>query len=283
MTEFSASPRHRARLGTCLSPETPIYRHRSTIDCDTVVHSLPAETLEREVGRLIDLLVPDEATWQSLLQAAEKAASCTETIMNRQQAAQMLADGEERYRRVKQLYLALEIDETEYRARQAQYRQDLARLRAASTISSAPLAFCRAKLVLLQTAWQSGSLAEQRILAREVFEDIGIDLDSGRITAFRLKPWMEDYLRVLAASLTGIGPLRADGLNHPESNLYRSVLARLYPPSTTPVQVPTRLEQQVRNETLRRRYATGETLTDLARCFRISPQRVHQIVHEQRK
>jgi hypothetical protein len=38
-----------------------------------------------------------------------------------------------------------------------------------------------------------------------------------------------------------------------------------------------------RNEEIRARYATGETISYLARRFDISEQRVHQIVHGKRK
>lgn len=39
-----------------------------------------------------------------------------------------------------------------------------------------------------------------------------------------------------------------------------------------------RTAQRSRNELIRLRYAAGESISDLARAFGISPQRVHQIV-----
>jgi Mor family transcriptional regulator len=39
-----------------------------------------------------------------------------------------------------------------------------------------------------------------------------------------------------------------------------------------------RLDTKARDEIIRKRYATGERLSDLARDFGISPQRVYQIV-----
>jgi hypothetical protein len=38
---------------------------------------------------------------------------------------------------------------------------------------------------------------------------------------------------------------------------------------------------KVRNEEIRQRYANGEGLSDLARAYRLSPQRVYQIVRNQ--
>jgi Mor family transcriptional regulator len=40
-----------------------------------------------------------------------------------------------------------------------------------------------------------------------------------------------------------------------------------------------RLDTQTRNEEIRKRHAAGERLSDLARVFGISPQRVYQIVN----
>jgi Mor family transcriptional regulator len=40
-----------------------------------------------------------------------------------------------------------------------------------------------------------------------------------------------------------------------------------------------RLDTHTRNQRIRQRYEAGETLSDLARAFEISPQRVHQIVN----
>ena len=41
---------------------------------------------------------------------------------------------------------------------------------------------------------------------------------------------------------------------------------------------PQRLTTKQRNEQLRKRFANGERISDLAREFGITPQRVHQIV-----
>jgi hypothetical protein len=274
---------HRTRQGSLCSPDAPVYRHRSSARCDTTLHSLPAPTLEREVGRLIDLLIPAEATWQTRMPSVAATLSQPDSTTHRQRDAQAVADGEERFARAKQLYLGLEIDEAEYRTYQAQYRHDLEQLRIASSASSAQLAYCRAKLVTLQTAWQSGSVSEQRGLVRSLFHELVVDLDRCRITAFRLKTWLHDYLHVCAVCLAGLAPPGASALNLPESDLGQTILARLYPPSAHPAPGPARVIQQARNASLRRRYADGETLSDLARAFGFSPQRAHQIVHAHRK
>ena len=44
-----------------------------------------------------------------------------------------------------------------------------------------------------------------------------------------------------------------------------------------------KLQPLSRNEQISQRYAEGDSLSDLASAFAISPQRVYQIVHHKRK
>jgi hypothetical protein len=44
-----------------------------------------------------------------------------------------------------------------------------------------------------------------------------------------------------------------------------------------------RLDTRSRDELIRKRYAAGERISDLAREFGITPQRVHQIVNDKQK
>jgi DNA-binding XRE family transcriptional regulator len=43
------------------------------------------------------------------------------------------------------------------------------------------------------------------------------------------------------------------------------------------------VDNQTRNQLIRRRHAAGESQTTLAREFGISPQRVYQIIHHKNK
>jgi Mor family transcriptional regulator len=43
------------------------------------------------------------------------------------------------------------------------------------------------------------------------------------------------------------------------------------------------LKKSERNKLIRERYAAGETLVELAKAFGLSHQRIHQIIHGQRK
>jgi transposase-like protein len=44
-----------------------------------------------------------------------------------------------------------------------------------------------------------------------------------------------------------------------------------------------RLDTRSRDELIRKRHAAGERISDLAREFGITPQRVHQIVNDKQK
>ena len=124
-------------------------------------------------------------------------------------------------------------------------------------------------------------MSEQRASVRAVFDDIVVDLDTGRITAFRLKPWADDYLQTCAAALAGPMvsiqrmPIPADPIS--------IVLAHLYPTPAPRPPLPAKRVQQARNARVRERYAHGETLAELARAYGPSTQRVHQLVHGRRR
>ena len=76
----------------------------------------------------------------------------------------------------------------------------------------------------------------------------------------------------------------ATGLHSLESAIQK-ILTRLYAGFSFP-EKPINLshvKKSERNAQIRARYANGEALSDLAREFGLSPQRVYQIVHRKRK
>jgi len=62
------------------------------------------------------------------------------------------------------------------------------------------LALCLNAVEQLIRVWASGSDADRQSLVRGLFTSVTCDLDTRRITDFRLKPWAERYL-VLRATL----------------------------------------------------------------------------------
>lgn len=74
---------------------------------------------------------------------------------------------------------------------------------------------------------------------------------------------------------TGSSPVGAMFVPSALSDAVQGILSLLYSEF--------RLDTQARNQQIRERYTAGERLSDLARKFGISPQRVYQIVHFKNK
>ena len=164
----------------------------------------------------------------------------------------------------------------------ARYRQELEHLTAAvvsPTDLQVQLDYCIAKLMMLQEAWRSGTALERRTTLHGIFEEIVIDLDTRRITAFRLKTWAMDYLKACASQLSEQGTAHDGHAVDPDQ-----ILLRVLYHGAAPVVPPfDRAAKQVRNHSISERYCAGETLEELSRAYGITPQRVHQIVRGHRK
>jgi len=296
--EQEPGARGRTRLGTVGGAHKHIYRHPSNKECSIHTHSLPAELLESEVGHLIDLLCIPNDTLTALKQPFGDMNLEPVELPSEATRLKALTLYEQRLSRAKQLYLSLDIDEEEYKRLIGEYRQVINRLKAAAltpTEYALHLEYCATKMRQMQSLWQTGPNPECRAALRDLFEEFVIDLDTERITSFRLKPWADSYLRACASVFTpqaypcgGAQPLETVGsqsklLEGSLEAVSRVILARLYADSPSAIVLPATEVRQVRNQALRRRHAEGETLSDLAREFRISPQRVHQIVRGRKR
>ena len=82
---------------------------------------------------------------------------------------------------------------------------------------------------------------------------------------------------------TGLQPVRVTGLHTLESSIH-TLITRLYAGFSIPEKPITQkhVPKSERNMRLILRYSAGEGLSDLAREFRLSPQRVFQIVNGRR-
>jgi hypothetical protein len=75
--------------------------------------------------------------------------------------------------------------------------------------------------------------------------------------------------------VVGSSPTRVKFVPSALSDAVQGILAILYS--------DLRLDTKTRDEIIRKRHAAGERISDLAREFGITPQRVHQIVNFKRK
>jgi hypothetical protein len=150
----------------------PHYIHPPEGRCDTHTRSLPAEHVERAVARLIDLLCLPAEALEARIRHAQHRVEAVDTDRHRQRVRL-----EARLARIRELYLTLEMDQTEYRTRTAACRQALQQLDARPSASEHVflLAACAHEVQQLQAVWSSGTAAERNAAIRRVFEDITID------------------------------------------------------------------------------------------------------------
>jgi len=172
------------------------------------------------------------------------------------------------------------------------------------------LAMCMDVVNKVADLWDTASPEDRQGMARNLFEYLVYDLDTRRITDFRLKPWADRFL-ILRAQLydddpTGVGG-EESGVGEGKENPYapgqdlhtemphRGLRTTSFPKVLFAVNFVTAIAYQgrilpshpvtdgttakhMRNEEIRHRHRRGESLASLAEVFGISEQRVSQIV-----
>ena len=177
------------------------------------------------------------------------------------------------------------ISREEYLRRVERNERELASWQLRTTESeqlALELGMCLQTVEHLNRMWAVATDEDRQGMVRHLFEEIAYDLDRRQIVDFRLKPWAEHFLFLrtelyaqeqdaLEGHENRVTPAGYEHRGFLLSELARTVLKRagvfvdvLRPPS--------------RPEQIRQRYASGERLSDLAREYGISPQRVWQIV-----
>ncbi len=129
--------------------------------------------------------------------------------------------------------------------------------------------------------WDETSSEDKQGFTQSLFSEIIFDLDTHRITGFKLKPWVEPFLQVhvsTQACLEGFEPITAPLPTTKES--MQHFLSLLY--SEQPAEWQT-WEKRERNAEIYRRYLAGEDSVMLAQAFGLSDRRVRSIIERERK
>jgi hypothetical protein len=251
-----------------------------------------ADTLEAEFVRLLEGLSihPDQLTSMSELGIqmsgivhvnddiaveAEKRAAIARLNRKKNNNLYLLKQGE--------------ISIEEYKAIADECDRELAHWEARTTEKAkiaVELAVAAEAFTKITTMWETSSDEDKQGLARTLFQYIVFDLDTHRIVDFRLKSWADRYMTLRTALYDNENGLEPDysvqgqdtdvtltGNEHIRFSLSSVVKWLLKHCGITREKMP-----KNRNERIRERYALGEALSELAREFGISPQRVYQIV-----
>jgi len=288
------------------------YRHKAGVSCGVTNRSVPCAEYEADVARLLKLM---EVTPEALGLMTELAIQADlehkpergdkDPEREKQEA---IALCHRRIEAIVTLYKEGRVDYDEYRETVDKNEREIAHWEARTTETekiALELAMCMDVVNNMAAMWAMASPEDRQGMARNLFEYLVYDLDTRRITDFRLKPWADRFL-ILRASLYDLEkgevreeketPQALEGVHTemPHSHAtsfpkirYAMVLAiRIayygLPRPTSPVSngTPTKCE---RNAEIRRRHQNGEALPSLAETFGISEQRIAQIVRGQRK
>jgi DNA invertase Pin-like site-specific DNA recombinase len=268
----------------------PRYRHVGPCSCGSKSVSVPTRVLESEFVALLEALAFD-ADLIDLLKAAARAAqpsaSDSERRSSTEARAASIALCNRRIRAAVTLFRDGRMDEADYRQRVASNERRMAELEA--QMEGEAQAELRLEQVITTIAnvrrlWAVANDADRQSLARALFEELHIDLDSRRITGFRLLPWAEGYLIARASLLPASQSIGTDmvlgsprtmsvpTIEEATQRVLRFARAHRVPPS--PAQQP----HPVRNEAIRAAHANGVSMTALSALYGLSYPRIWYIV-----
>src|SRR5258708_4412062 len=153
---------------------------------------------------------------------------------------------------------------------------------------------CAGIVGTLSQLWENGTDAERSEMIHDLFDEIVVNVDTRRITSFKLKPWVDQFLTV-RASLYEVENQKTPPEIGAGSEFIGSDTAmppRGSSPYPTLFQISFCIRHvkcadwhlasgeiaSERNQTILEKYDAGYTLMQLAQMFHISYQRAHQII-----
>ncbi len=182
----------------------PRYRHADrNRDCGAQNRSVKAEVLEGEFARLVRALVvkPEVAS-----QMAEVFAQATQRQTSDDRRAEILAEialCKQRIKNAEVLFLKARIDQPELDRHLEENETEIARLQVELSEESQIREMIELSIHMLGemgNQWESASTEEKQAFAQSLFSEVVFDLDTHRITGFKLKPWVEPFLQVQVSS-----------------------------------------------------------------------------------
>ena len=148
------------------------------------------------------------------------------------------------------------------------------------------LTLCVEAVHRLSSLWEVSTDEDRQGMARNLFNYVIFDLDTHRIVDFRLKPWADRFVTLRAALYEEVKGLERTIMfsqgQYTEvaltgSELRGQPIAELVNWFMSLSGFRKLRQSLSRDELIRLRHSAGEGLSNLAREFGISPQRVFQI------
>jgi len=276
------------------------YRHDTDRKCDSHHKSVKADVLEAHFLRLLESLTVNPETLPLLAQALEHFNRKNQPEDKYSAIQAEIAHWRQRARNADTLYARARITEEEWRELISAAEHTIARLQAQIAQhheTEMALKLTTDMVTNLIDNWNRAGTEMRRALAGSVFSYLVFDLDTQRITDFKLKPWAELLLQ-LKVTLDEGGdeknePSDPDGNQRVLPRAWRAsdtpeyphalldpqtcaeiLLRRLYQDSPTPPPI----DRDARDEAIYQAFLAGESTAELATRFGMSVQHIRRII-----
>ena len=205
LAEAQANPKLRSTLSGNNQQGLLRYRHKGGVKCGCVNRSVPAEAIEEDFGRLLKLLTvaPDKLNLltELAIQLEYGRAALEQDAQLDTHKQEAIALCQRRIDAAIYLYGDGRISREEYLKRIDDNEREIAHWESRTTDTqkaAIDLALCMNVVSQIASVWDKGSAADKQALVQGLFVGVYYDLDTRRITGFKLKPWADKYLVVRA-------------------------------------------------------------------------------------
>ncbi|MBK9745787.1 MAG: recombinase family protein [Chloroflexi bacterium] len=300
------NPKRRSRLSGS-NMGKPRYRHAEGVQCGCHKRTVLAQEIEADFLRLAQALTLKQDNLNLMLELAARTQSDSVDEKDLEQEKRAaIANLKQQLANLLDLYKNAVIPPEDYwRDKEDRERQIAFWENRTTDLKRKALEFERVLVAFSQLVdlWDKADSDERTSLARGLFQYLVYDLDKQQIVDFRLHPWADQYL-ILRAELyeteggetgnevdTGNEnrPIadESDGAVHDPNGALglETVLSPIFQIAKPLMLFILYLDVETakssntqRDEAIRCRYAKGESISDLARAYDITPQRVFQII-----
>ncbi|MBK9123546.1 MAG: recombinase family protein [Chloroflexi bacterium] len=202
---IARDPKRRTRLGGKNKTQDGRYRHKHGLNCGCKNRSIRRDIIENDFGRLIELLWVNTEQVEAMALLNVRALGIQDSQYGEKVEAEKRAAIAKCNRRIaaaQYLFEDGDISREEYLRRKDQNEREIAHweARTAETDRVAlELTMCQEVVERIAQSWRIGSDEDRQGLVRSLFEEVVVNLDTQRITGFKLKPWADTFVALRAA------------------------------------------------------------------------------------
>ena len=273
-------PRLRSRLSGKGKDHLGRYRHKAGVHCGCTNRSVKRELFEADFRRLLSLLTVSPTELENLTQLGVDTLRASQgsdepDMLARKRSA--IAKCQRRIEAARHLYEDGELSREEYLRRKEANEREIAHWEARSADSeqvALELALCVEALERINQLWDISDDEDRQGMARNLFSYIVYDLDTQRITDFRLKPWADRFVILRHALYAGESTGGGEGdsfVSRQGKGVTPTGTEHIFAPSPSEAicraiswiyRLPRKLNRRLRDSMIRARHAAGETLME---------------------